>query len=113
MNLPEGAHLAYVASHEAWYARANRIDHPELNIVAAAEGGGCHWEFTAEEYELGGRSVVRVRMFFDSFAAYDQMPEFFQALAQQGESASLARIRGVLDALGAVDETQREREYGL
>ena len=108
MNLPEDTHLAYVAMHEAWYAGASHIDHPQLAIEASHKGGGCVWEFTAEEYELGGRQVVRVKMFFDSFAAYAQMPEFFAALAEQGESATLDSVRAALDALGAVDETERE-----
>jgi hypothetical protein len=108
MDLPEDTHLAYVASHEVWYAAANRIDHPQLSIVAAHKGGGCVWEFTAEQYELGGRQVVRVKMFFDSFAAYAQMPEFFAALAEQGEDATLESVRAALDSLGAVDETERE-----
>jgi hypothetical protein len=108
MDLPEHTHLAYVASHEAWYAHANQISHPQLSIMASHKGGGVAWEFSAEEYELGGRQVVRVRMFFDSFAAYAQMPEFFAALAEQGETATLDSVRAALDALGALDETERE-----
>lgn len=108
MKLPRDAHLAYVMSHEAWYADANSIDHPQMSIECAAKGGGVHWEFTAEQFELGGRQVVRVKMFFDSFAAYRQIPEFFAALAEQGEDASLASVREALDSLGAIDETARE-----
>jgi hypothetical protein len=108
MNLPEHTHLAYILIHEAWWAAANHIDHPQLSISASHKGGGCAWEFTAEQDELGGRQVVRVKMFFDSFAAYAQMPEFFAALAEQGESATLDSVREVLDSLGAVDETEHE-----
>jgi len=112
MNLPEGTHLAYIASHEAWYAVPAQVAHPQLFVMASAEGsgGGVGWEFTVEEYELSGRPVVRVRMFFDSFAAYAQMPEFFAALAEQGESTTLASVRALLDSLGAVDETARRRD---
>lgn len=109
--LPEDTHLAYVVSHEAWYAQTpGVIDHPEINISASAEGngGGVAWEFTVEEVDLGSHGpAIRAKVFDDAFAAYTQLPEFFARLA--GGITTLKQVQALLDDLGAVDETDRSR----
>lgn len=108
MNLPEGTHLSYIVWHETWYADASRIpgDHPHLMVSAAADEGGCAWEFQIDGYDLSG-PVTRVKMFMDSYAAFAQMPEFFAALEAQ-RPVTLDGVRAILHSLGAVDETARE-----
>ena len=109
-TLPEDCHLAYIVSHEAWYANALPDRHPEINVMAAAEGGGCAWEFTVEEVDLGNRNpAVRVKVFDDAFAAFGQIPEFFASLVAEGVT-TLDEVRSVLDGMGAADETERRSE---
>jgi hypothetical protein len=106
-NLPDDCHLAYIVSHEAWYANALPERHPEINVVAAADGGGCAWEFTVEEVDLGsGGTPIRVKVFDDAFAAFEQMPEFFAFLAAE-KTDTLDGVRSILDRMGAADETER------
>jgi hypothetical protein len=112
MNLPAGTHLAYIVWHEAWYSRVPNLpqDHPHLMISASTGGQGVGWEFPVEGYELCGRPVTRVKMFYDSYAAFAQVPEFFSALAEQ-QPLTLDEVRAILDSLGAVDETPRVSPY--
>ena len=86
MQLPEDCRLAYIVSHEAWYARSMPDRQPEMSVMAAAEGGGCAWEFTITEadFENRGMHPISVRLFDDAFAAFAQIPEFFAALATGG-----------------------------
>lgn len=113
--LPEDTHLAYIVSHEAWYARTpGVIDHPEINVMASAKGsgGGVAWEFMVEEVDLGrGEPAIRVKVFDDAFAAFAQIPEFFAAIAETPPQ-TLKAVRAALDAMGAVDETERHGPHG-
>jgi hypothetical protein len=112
-KLPEDCHLAYIVSHEAWYANAMPERHPEINVVAAADGGGCAWEFMVEEVDLGsGGTPIRVKVFDDAFAAFEEMPEFFASLAAE-KTGTLDGVRSILDRMGAVDETDRTRHGEL
>src|SRR5437879_2598105 len=107
MELPGDTHLAYVVTHEAWYANALPDRHPEISVLASAEGGGCAWEFMVEEVDLSPSGpAIRVKVFDDAFAVFAQMPEFFAALAAEKTDA-LDGVREILDRLGAVDETER------
>jgi hypothetical protein len=112
MNLPEDTHLAYIVWAEAWYHDANSNEEPFLMISASAKGsgGGAAWEFQVDGYELVGKPVTRVKMFYDAYAALAQMPEFFTALAGQ-QPLTLDEVRAILDGLGAVDETPRVSPY--
>lgn len=110
MNLPNDTRLAYIVCQEAWYAKAPGNDRgPELNITASARDGGVAWEFSVKEKVLGRRPVAYLKMFDDAFDAFEQVPEFFRALAKRGHDVTLAEIRSILDSLGAVDETARVR----
>jgi hypothetical protein len=113
MQLPEDTHLAYVVSHEAWYANAMPDRHPEINVMAAAEGGGVAWEFSVEEVDLGSSGpAIRVKVFDDAFAAFAQLPEFFALLAAE-KADTLDSVCRILDRLGAADETERRSgKYG-
>jgi hypothetical protein len=110
MNLPEDTHLAYIVVHEAWYSQPPnnvRIDNrPTLTVQASAEGGGVAWEFEIVE-ETTPPGALRVYVFDDAWQAFDQVPEFFFALVGLGGKATLEKVRGALDLLGAVDETDR------
>jgi hypothetical protein len=109
MNLPDDTHLAYIVSHEAWYYRGD--GKPSLSVSASANGGGVAWEFEIEEMELGGKPVTRVKVFDDAYAAFAQVPELFAALAD-GAGTTLTACRGLLDMLGAADETGRTGPRG-
>lgn len=110
--LPEGTHLAYIITHEAWYARSLPDDRREVNVIAAADGGGCAWEFTVEEVDLGSHGrPIRVKVFDDAFAAFKAIPRFFQYLASDGIT-TLEDATRLLDGLGAKDETERRGPDG-
>ena len=118
--LPDDTHLAYIVSHEAWYARTpGVVDGPSVSVSASAEGsgGGVAWEFVTEEIVLSGKPVIRVKIFDDAFDAFAQIPQFFTTLAKEG-IGSLSAVRDLLDEMGAVDETDRvgpagSREMGM
>lgn len=104
-RLPDDCFLAYVISHEAWYA--NVIDGREILISAESRGGGVAWELKAEEVNVGGKPTVRLSIFSDAFDAFVQVPEMFQAIAEQGRFQRLEDLAAVLDRLGAQDVTKR------
>ena len=109
MQLPEDCRLAYIVSHEAWYARAMPDRQPEMSVMASAEGGGCAWEFAVREagFENRGQHPISVTLFDDAFAAFAQIPEFFAALAAE-EVTALGGVRTLLANMGAADETDRK-----
>jgi len=109
MQLPEDCHLAYIVSHEAWYAKAMPDRQPEMSVMAAADGGGCAWEFTVTEadFENRGQHPISVHVFDDAFAVFAQIPEFFATLAAE-EVTTLGGVRTLLANLGAADETDRK-----
>jgi hypothetical protein len=106
MKLSEDTHLAYTVAHEAWYWRGD--ENPFVMVAASAKGsgGGVAWEFQIEEMELGGKPTTRVKVFDDAYAAFAQIPEFFAAFADAPPS-TLRAVIAALDAMGAVDETER------
>lgn len=104
LAMPDGCFFAYVISKEAWYADVVRA--PEVNVSASAEDGGVAWEFSVEEVDLGSHTAIRVKVFDDAFAAFEQVPGFFAALAAE-KPLTLAEIVGILDRLGARDTTER------
>ncbi len=105
MNLPHDCFLDYVIRKEAWYAHGAR-DEPEIQIRAASRDGGAYWEFTAIEVNGIG---VELSIFGGAFHAFNDLPEFFQILASKGKGTTLDDVRQILDNLGAVDSTERER----
>ncbi len=105
MNLPANCHLAYVVAKEAWYAHVTP-DPPTIWISVNHSGGGSPWEFSVFEVEGIG---VKLGIFDDAWPAFNDLPEFFQALATKGKGTTLDDVRQILDNLGAVDSTERER----
>lgn len=104
--MPDDCHLAYIVSHEAWYAQTpGVIDRPSISVSASSSGGGVAWEFTVEEYDHGNTHPIRVGMFSDAFDAFAQIPEFFTRLTDGAET--LDDVRAILDSIGARDETER------
>lgn len=109
-GLPEGTHLAYHVMNEAWYW-THRTDAPNVMVQASAEGngGGVAWKFRLEEIELGGVAHVHLQMFDDSWAAFTQIPEFFETFSSMAPNSTLKAVIDVLKAMGAVDETERTK----
>jgi hypothetical protein len=112
MNLPEGTHLAYIVVKDAYYSSLPhaRDERPTVSVMASHEDGGVAWEFAVVEFNLDGPSV-HLEMFYDSFAALSEMPEFFAGLQQVGKGDGLAAVVALLDSLGAADETKRVSPY--
>lgn len=108
MNLPEGSHFAYIIPHEAYYRDVVANSQPSIYIMAAANEGGVMWEFDVEEHRFGGKTVLFLRMFDESWVAFIQIPEFFTMLREQ-RPTSLVKLRVLLNELGAKDNTQRQR----
>lgn len=104
-RLPDDCYLAYVVSHEAWYAEV--VKGRRVSICAESRGGGVAWELTAEEIDLGGKPAVRLKIFSDAFDAFVQVPELFKAIAERGRFERLEDLVAVLDGLGARDITER------
>jgi hypothetical protein len=114
MQLPEDCRLAYIVSHEAWFARTPGIvDRPEISVCASAnDGRGGEWSFGISEVDFGSHGqAIELKVFDDAFAAFAQIPEFFAALAAENIT-ELAGVRALLDRLGAVDQTERRTPYG-
>jgi hypothetical protein len=111
MNLPEDTRLAYIVWDEAWWSRVpgQPADHPHLMVQVVSRDGVVAWEFQVDGYGLSG-PVTRVTMFQDAYAAFAQIPEFFEMLAGQ-QPVTLTEVRDILHALGAVDETPRTSPY--
>jgi hypothetical protein len=107
-GMPEDCHLAYVVSHEAWYARQPGIvDQRHIMVMASSSGGGCAWEFSVTEHDFGSHGrAIKVGVFDDAFAAFAQIPEFYAALVAE-KVETLDETRALLDRMGAVDETER------
>jgi len=111
MDLPTGCELHYLIGDEAWYAEANKPTNPDpyLSVMAQYPGDGCEWEFEITEHDYNG-GCVKVKMFSDSFAAFAEIPEFFDALTDLSP-ASLSGVVAILDELGAKDATPRVDPY--
>lgn len=104
----------YVLAHEAWYAEANRITTPVINVhhEAYTEAGardGVEWEF--EIKWIDGRIRVDYAEFTD--AVLDERPDLVRALALTGNRAAVEDMVDVLQALGFVDTTDRDRPSWL
>lgn len=108
MNLPADCELTYVVGREAYYADAVRSAYPEpYLIVGTAEAGGSAWEFNVMEHDLSEGGVrLRLEMYEDSFYAFREIPEFFDALAKR-PPRTLGEVRAILDKMGARDATPR------
>ena len=107
-QLPDDCFLAYSLMHEAWYADVVKLGKPTIMVGAASNGGGCAWEFVVTEHILGSQTGIRLEMFDDSFDAFAQIPDFFTRL-RTGKPSTLREVQALLDSMGAVDSTERQR----
>lgn len=113
IGMPEGTHLAYTTYHEArWWGQVDLGHRPNggrrcVQIAASSDrDGGCKWEFGVVEYLTGRRPALRLGIFDEGWEAFTCMRPFFDALAD-GSVKTLADLVGLLDELGATDETDR------
>jgi len=105
--------MTYTLPHEAWYAPAvratqNKNETRWINVVKVAKGGGCDWEFTIAEVRNIG---IQVRMYDDSWGAFDEVAGLFEGLAGLAPNAGRATFEDVvalLNRLGCRDITQRD-----
>ncbi len=111
MNLPDGCHLAYAISGDAWYAPALSDEPPTVTISAATHSDGIAWELQIVERQHGQRRpYLTVEVVDEAWPAFAQVPEVFAALAAAG-TPTLNDVTVLLDSLGAVDETARTSPY--
>ena len=111
--------LSYVISHEAYYSDV--VKGREINVQREAltedgEHDGVHWEFGFEWHDFDRHGeAVQVKLFDDAWVAFNEIPEFFQALARrstvEGSMPSMppAAVAALLDEHGFTDITPRER----
>jgi hypothetical protein len=98
--------LTYDVSTEAWYALTDR-DAPRIGVHRSHAGGGVAWEFSVEERDLSGPTLL-LRMFDDSWDAFADVPELFEVLRTETPH-TLTELRVLLGQLGFVDITKRDR----
>ncbi len=94
----------YIIQHETWYAPF-KDDPPTIGVHATDDDGSAKWEFQLSEHDYNG-SCIQLSLFSDAYAAFGDIPEFFEALRDE-KPASLAHVRAILDRLGAHDTTER------
>lgn len=104
--------LTYLVCAETWYANTlNDADSPDLYISATSNEGGQHWEFgVIDRTAVMGHPCLELRLFSDALAALADLPEFFAAMAAE-QPRDLNAVRAILDRIGAVDGTVRERPW--
>lgn len=95
----------YIRSDQAWYASANRIDHPRLAVMRASTDGGVFWEFGIEQISNIG---VQVKIFDDAWVAFTERPDVFAALTRLGKGATIPDVQDALRSLGFADVTEHE-----
>ena len=114
IHMPDGTHLAYTIYHETkWWGNRDLGHRPNdgkpcVQIAASAkgQGGGVEWEFGVVEHDFGHRPALKLGIFDEGWEAFTCMAPFFAALAD-GSVKTLDDVVGLLDELGAVDETER------
>lgn len=97
--------LTYVVSAESWYARRGRVD---LVVSARSPGGGVAWEFAVLDRADIGCPSIQLSIFTDALTVFGEIPDFFAALATENPT-DLPTVRSILDRIGAVDGTTRNR----
>lgn len=110
ITLPDDHYLAYHLPREAWHdsiLRKHRtaadFDGPELWVSAASRGGGVAWEFSFLQYDFG----LKLAIFDDAFPAFEALAPLFVFLRESG-ACRIDDVREFLDALGAIDKTERK-----
>jgi hypothetical protein len=110
--LPEGTHLAYHLWHEEWLWRDVVASQPRGVAITASRGAelGGAWEFNITETDMDdGEKALQINMFYNAWQAFAQIPELFAALAAKNKQTTFEEVVGLLDTLGAVDETDRQQ----
>ncbi len=106
----EDYRYTYTVNAEAWYfadprVPARRDDLRKMVVAREHVGGGVAWEFTVQEYDLGG-PALQIRLFHDAWDAFADIPELFEELRSHSPR-TLASLRTMLDELGFIDSTAR------
>ena len=109
MNVDPDFRNTYDVWSELWCV--DTLDSEErrrVGIHRSHRDGGVAWEFHLIEREVGGRPTLQLRMFDDSWDAFADAPELFEALRMETPH-TLTRLRALLDRLGFEDITKRGR----
>ena len=113
--------LTYTVTHEAWYASSAVQTLPgpyEVGVHRealdrAGQGSGVHWEFVIEWHDFKHLNdshtyTPRVAVFNDAWQAFIEVPDLFAALAQD-KPKTVKDVTDILDRLGFIDTTERQR----
>lgn len=102
----------YIRSHLAWYAKANHIVLPELNIgmFGSDDEGGTSGEFTIKWIDLNGQLCANLSVFEDAWSAiFDKYKDLLKELAKvDGKNIQEPELVAILDKLGIEDITSYE-----
>jgi hypothetical protein len=117
MQTPDGHRLTYEVSHERWHAKLSGDDIFEGVKVRLRGETGVSWTFDISNpcAMLGHEPpepMILVNVYYGDWDAFTQFPEFFAQLAER-KPATLTEVIAILDALGAEDETVRQRPARL
>jgi hypothetical protein len=106
------ARRQYVVGHEAWYwgSRPNKANVAEVSIEGGS--GAEAWEIVClwRHIHSSGPPSMKVEVFQDAFAAFEEVPELFAKLATMCNKHPQPKdvILAVLEALDFEDVTDRE-----
>ena len=111
--------LVYIVSHEAFYWAATNDENHVASVTVQREAltdegehDGCHWEFSIDWIDLGGKAVPQLAMFDDSWQAFiePEMVSFFRTLGEwDNQNVTPGKVTMFLDTLGFTDTTERLR----
>lgn len=104
----EGSIRGYYRCSKAWYADKNRD--AEITIGMYDPEGGTSGEFSVEWKELGGKIVMQLKAFDDSWSALACFPDLLAGMANMdSEKISEVEFANLLTALQIKDLTPYKR----
>ena len=106
MNVDPDYRYTYDVPAEAWYGHTI-AGAPRIGVHRSHVDGGVAWEFSIEEHDLNGPTLL-LRTFGDAWDAFGDVPELFEALRTE-QPDTLTELRALLGGLGFEDITKRTR----
>jgi len=104
----------YIVHSRAWYADRAPMERDateEVHVRCEGEGG---WEFSIRLYTLTpDRAAFRIEMFDDTWRAFTDIPNLFQALAELGDDTDMGELEAALTEHGFTDATPTTNPGGL
>lgn len=114
-----GSKLGYIVFNEAWYAETNKLTRErhvtdEITFGEFAIEGGCVWEAQMRWYDFGDHhgKAPKLEAFHDGSWVGIYETGLSEALCNLGDDSRISPegFRALLETLGYVDMTERERD---